>query len=148
MKFPSSNIGQPFCPQLKKMHTNNSKAALKAFLKLNSSLLVFNQFYTVNQTAVTKILKKHDKRSGLTYVPPCRFISLTLTCGSSFTPFVNSASAEFPVFMQNDHFFASGMLEMVYDIINSRLITIIPQLEDYCCPVCYGTHDLFFLLSV
>lgn len=99
---------------LKKMHTNNSKAALKAFLKLNSSLLVFNQFYTVNQTAVTKILKKHDKRSGLT------------------------ASAEFPVFMQNDHFFASGMLEMVYDIINSRLITIIPQLEDYCCPVCYA----------
>jgi SPX domain protein involved in polyphosphate accumulation len=48
------------------MNTKTSKSALKAFLELNASLMVFNQFYTANQTAVTKILKKHDKRSGLT----------------------------------------------------------------------------------
>ncbi|CAO3666444.1 unnamed protein product [Umbelopsis vinacea] len=51
---------------LKRMNTKTSKSALKAFLELNASLMVFNQFYTANQTAVTKILKKHDKRSGLT----------------------------------------------------------------------------------
>ncbi|KAI8578981.1 hypothetical protein K450DRAFT_244419 [Umbelopsis ramanniana AG] len=99
---------------MKSMKSSTSRRALKSFLELNSSLLVFSQFYTTNQMAVTKILKKHDKRSGLT------------------------ASSDFPIFMQKDIFFASGMLEMVYEFINTKLVTIIPQLEDYCCPVCYS----------
>jgi E3 ubiquitin-protein ligase BAH len=50
------------------MQARRSKKALQNFLALNTSLIVFNQFNSVNQTAVTKILKKHDKRSGLQYV--------------------------------------------------------------------------------
>lgn len=50
------------------MQAKRSKKALQNFLELNTSLMVFHQFYNVNQTAVTKILKKHDKRSGLRYV--------------------------------------------------------------------------------
>ncbi|CAM0135074.1 unnamed protein product [Umbelopsis sp. WA50703] len=99
---------------LKKMQARRSKKALQNFLALNTSLIVFNQFNSVNQTAVTKILKKHDKRSGL------------------------HASSEFPMFMQKDLFFSNGMLEMIYKIINTKLVSIIPQLDDYCCPVCYA----------
>ncbi|KAG1194617.1 hypothetical protein G6F36_000071 [Rhizopus arrhizus] len=49
----------------KKFINKYSKVALTQFLSINAQLVQFKQFQTLNQTAMIKILKKHDKRSGL-----------------------------------------------------------------------------------
>lgn len=43
-----------------------SKVAFNTFFQLNSELITMKQFKELNQMAMTKILKKHDKRTNLT----------------------------------------------------------------------------------
>lgn len=45
-----------------------SKEALKQFIEVNAKLVDIQQFHALNLMAITKILKKHDKRSGLRQV--------------------------------------------------------------------------------
>lgn len=45
-----------------------SKVAFNTFFQLNSELITMKQFKELNQMAMTKILKKHDKRTNLLYV--------------------------------------------------------------------------------
>jgi E3 ubiquitin-protein ligase BAH len=42
-----------------------SKLAFNTFFQLNSELITMKQFKELNQMAMTKILKKHDKRTSL-----------------------------------------------------------------------------------
>ncbi|KAG0217099.1 hypothetical protein BGX33_011436 [Mortierella sp. NVP41] len=44
-----------------------SKIAFNTFFQLNSELITMKQFKELNQMAMTKILKKHDKRTNLRY---------------------------------------------------------------------------------
>ncbi|CAO3640113.1 unnamed protein product [Cunninghamella echinulata] len=98
-----------------KLSTKKSKMALKQFLALNRNLTIFQHFQLLNTTAMNKILKKHDKRSGL------------------------SAMAEFPSFVTktNKSFFEEITLNL-YRLIEKNIISIVPQPDDYYCPVCYG----------
>lgn len=49
----------------KKLISKHSKKALAQFLSINAQLVHFKHFQSLNQTAMIKILKKHDKRTSL-----------------------------------------------------------------------------------
>ncbi|KAG0168312.1 hypothetical protein DFQ29_010210 [Apophysomyces sp. BC1021] len=51
---------------------------------------------------------------------------------------IRNARAEFPVFAKNNTVFVEGILISLYNAIQTKLVTIVPQPEDYGCPVCYG----------
>ncbi|KAK9704095.1 hypothetical protein K7432_010376 [Basidiobolus ranarum] len=51
----------------KKFRNRDSNKALEQFLMLNRDLLSIMQFHELNQTAIRKIIKKHDKRTHLRY---------------------------------------------------------------------------------
>lgn len=95
-----------------KLKTKESKHAFEQFIKLNTELITMKHYQVLNQTAIRKILKKHDKRSGLT------------------------ASQSFPEVVSMDQLFSPKLAGILYATITSRLTTIIPQPEDYSCPVC------------
>ncbi|KAJ3299116.1 ATP-binding cassette sub- A member 1 [Borealophlyctis nickersoniae] len=90
----------------------SSQKTLQYFLNLNHELLNMKQFDEINHTAVRKILKKHDKRTQLT------------------------ASSGFPLLLSRHHFFTSNIARMLVFAIQERLVTIVPQPDDYGCPIC------------
>ncbi|EIE79654.1 hypothetical protein RO3G_04359 [Rhizopus delemar RA 99-880] len=98
----------------KKFINKYSKVALTQFLSINAQLVQFKQFQTLNQTAMIKILKKHDKRSGL------------------------CATSEFSSFAKDNAVFIEGVLSGLFHAIQTKIITIVPQPDDYDCPVCYS----------
>jgi SPX domain protein involved in polyphosphate accumulation len=102
--------------------SKHSKSALAQFLAINANLVHFKHFQFLNQTAMIKILKKHDKRSGL------------------------SATSEFPFFAKKNAVFVEGILNTLFSAIQNQLITIVPQPEDYDCPVCFCKYNLICLL--
>lgn len=61
-----------FLEQLDKQHlrsrikSRESREAFEQFIALNTELITLRHYQVLNQIALTKILKKHDKRSGLT----------------------------------------------------------------------------------
>lgn len=50
---------------LRKFKSKASRESFEQFIALNTELITMKHYQLLNQTAVTKILKKHDKRSGL-----------------------------------------------------------------------------------
>ncbi|KAI8070925.1 SPX domain-containing protein [Gongronella butleri] len=97
---------------MKRLKSKASHNALKQFMALNTELITIKHYQALNQTAMTKILKKHDKRSGLT------------------------ASTRFPDFVGADRFFTPKLAKMLYASILEKVTSIIPQPDDYSCPVC------------
>ncbi|KAI7903758.1 SPX domain-containing protein [Cokeromyces recurvatus] len=98
----------------KRMTTRQSRIALAQFMAINAQLVHFKHFQSLNQTAIIKILKKHDKRSGL------------------------CASSEFSSFTKDNAIFIEGILTSLFNAIQTKLITIVPQPDDYDCPVCFS----------
>ncbi|CAO3625639.1 unnamed protein product [Cunninghamella echinulata] len=97
---------------ISKLKSNSSKSALRQFMTLNTELITMKHYQALNQTAMTKILKKHDKRSGLT------------------------ASSSFPDFVGMDKYFTPTLAKLICASIMDKLTTIIPQPDDFSCPVC------------
>ncbi|KAI9309357.1 SPX domain-containing protein [Cunninghamella echinulata] len=97
---------------ISKLKNSSSKSALRQFMALNTELITMKHYQALNQTAMTKILKKHDKRSGLT------------------------ASSSFPDFVGMDKYFTPTLAKLICASIMDKLTTIIPQPDDYSCPVC------------
>ncbi|KAF8936555.1 hypothetical protein BGZ58_004017 [Dissophora ornata] len=89
-----------------------SKIAFNTFFQLNSELITMKQFRELNQMAMTKILKKHDKRTNLT------------------------ASSGFPKHLQNEPFYSDNISKSLTYTIGNQLVSIIPQPDDYACPIC------------
>ncbi|KAG2213903.1 hypothetical protein INT47_001172 [Mucor saturninus] len=98
----------------KKLSSRHSKKALTQFMAINAQLVHFKHFQSLNQTAMIKILKKHDKRTSL------------------------SATSEFPSFAKSNAIFVEGVLMSLYNAVQTKLITIVPQPDDYDCPVCFS----------
>ncbi|CAG8571246.1 11192_t:CDS:10, partial [Cetraspora pellucida] len=96
---------------VKKLKHPLSKSVFEMFLKLNRSLVVMKQFQDINQKATSKILKKHDKK---TFLVSC----------SNFQYLIEKYS------LLSKNNFKSLCYEM------EQLMTIIPQLDDYNCPIC------------
>ena len=87
--------------------------ALERFIKINMDLLRLMKFQEINRTAMVKILKKFDKRDRST-CPGCNPDSL------NSTSLVSKDLAKATCFT-----------------ISEELLQIIPQLNDYLCPVCF-----------
>ncbi|CAG8461676.1 11208_t:CDS:10 [Racocetra persica] len=88
-----------------------SKTTFEIFLKLNHSLVSMKQFQDINQKATSKLIKKHDKKTSLV----------------SYSNF-NCLIEKYLPLSKNE--FKSLCYEM------EQLTTIIPQLDDYSCPIC------------
>ncbi|KAF8937514.1 hypothetical protein BGZ47_009027 [Haplosporangium gracile] len=95
-----------------KFKQSKSKIAFNTFFQLNSELITMKQFKELNQMAMTKILKKHDKRTNL------------------------SASLGFPKHLQNEPFYSDNISKSLTYTIGNQLVSIIPQPDDYACPIC------------
>ncbi|KAK7202395.1 SPX domain-containing protein [Myxozyma melibiosi] len=99
----------------KRFKMKESKEIFEGFWKLNISILQSLQFQNLNQTATTKILKKFDKQTALTTrdVFPSFYFNQTSTGEST------------------------SIARSVCFTMAETLMSVIPQLDDYVCPVCY-----------
>lgn len=100
----------------RKLKLKSSKEAFREFLKINHDLVAMKQFQDLNQTATSKILKKHDKRTCL------------------------NASPNFKKLLENDPYFNENMGKSLCCLMNKQLSTVTPQLEDHTCPVCTSIY--------
>lgn len=89
-------------------------SALDRFLRVNIQLLRLIKFQEINNTALNKILKKFDKRTALRARSS---VSNTLT---------------------QSHLMAQNLAKATCFTISEELLNIIPQLNDYLCPVCFS----------
>ncbi|KAJ3045415.1 hypothetical protein HDV00_010285 [Rhizophlyctis rosea] len=94
-----------------KLKGRSSQKALECFFEVNQELLRVRQFDEINHTAVYKILKKHDKRTLLT------------------------ASSSFPM-LSSHTFFTNNLARMLVFTVCERLQTVVPQVDDFACPIC------------
>lgn len=91
-----------------------SVVAYKEFLQVNERLLKVLQFQAINSTALRKILKKFDKQTLL------------------------NVSDKFPDLISQDHIFISGssLAQNICYVMQNKLLTLIPQIDDYTCLIC------------
>ncbi|KAK6464534.1 SPX domain-containing protein [Scheffersomyces coipomensis] len=99
---------------LTKFTKKNSLQVFNEFLTMNYHLLKILQFQSLNSLALKKILKKFDKQTAL------------------------GVSYKLPNLITNDHIFMNGksIAQTICFIIQNKIITLIPQLDDYTCPIC------------
>ncbi|KAI1006352.1 hypothetical protein K3495_g1874 [Podosphaera aphanis] len=91
-----------------------SREALSHFLTLNSFLLQTLKFQEINQKAIFKILKKFDKRTKL------------------------NATSSFLRLKRPDAIMTGSIVKDVYSKFTQELIRIVPQVDDYLCPICFA----------
>ncbi|KAI6088208.1 SPX domain-containing protein [Hypoxylon rubiginosum] len=92
----------------------NSRQAYSRFLNMNALLLQILKFQEINNLAVTKILKKFDKRTSL------------------------GVSREFPVTIKSHRLLAGSVAKDLCAQMSNDLISVVPQLDDYLCPICFA----------
>ncbi|KAJ8661117.1 hypothetical protein O0I10_003340 [Lichtheimia ornata] len=98
----------------RKFGCKKSREVLKHFVQLNNELVNFKWFHALNHTAMIKILKKHDKRSGL------------------------KAKTEFPAFAKTNAMLVENVVLALYSGITSQLVSVVPQVDNHSCPICYA----------
>lgn len=91
-----------------------SRQAFSRFLNMNAVLLQNLKFQEINSKAVTKILKKFDKRTSL------------------------GAAKTFPIVVHSDRLLAGSVARDICAQMSSELVSVVPQLDDYLCPVCFA----------
>lgn len=94
--------------------STSGKVALGSFIQINGSLLQFMKFQEINNTALTKIMKKFEKRTAL------------------------HREANLPTLLASQPFVAQDLAKAACFTIQEKLLQIVPQLNDYLCPVCFS----------
>lgn len=111
---------QLFTDQVRKQRNNGalvskeSNAAMDRFLKINVDLLRLMRFQEMNRIALAKILKKFDKRTAL------------------------HARAAIPESLRDGAVVSQDLARGTCYTIANELTSIIPQINDYLCPVCFS----------
>jgi E3 ubiquitin-protein ligase BAH len=95
-----------------KFKVESSAAAYTQFLALNARLLQNLQFQELNQTAVTKIIKKFDKRTAL------------------------GVKRTFPKVMYPAHFISETISKDICAQLAREVVSLVPQVVDYTCTIC------------
>ena len=113
---------------LAKMKTPAAQKAAKQFLDLNVDILKIMHFQEMNARAMTKILKKFDKR---THLEGQAFVSNLRKQYPALMPSRNSKS-------QAAGGFANSIARDLHAEIATKVLAIVPQLDDWNCPVCYS----------
>ncbi|KXJ90668.1 RING-14 protein [Microdochium bolleyi] len=96
------------------MKLETSRQAFSKFLNLNAALLQNLKFQEINSLAITKILKKFDKRTSL------------------------GATKSFHVALHSHRLLAGSVAKDLCARMSTELISTVPQLDDYLCPICYA----------
>jgi len=112
---------------LAKMRTPLAKAAAQKFLDLNLDILKIMHFQEMNARAMVKILKKFDKQTNLEGLG-----------------FLNDSGKRHPALLTDGKKsgkdtaggFANSIARDMYAEIASKVLAIVPQLDDWTCPVC------------
>lgn len=94
--------------------SKESNEAMDRFLKINIDLLRLMRFQEMNRVALAKILKKFDKRTAL------------------------HARAAIPESLRDGAVVSQDLAKGTCYTIANELLTIIPQVQDYSCPVCFS----------
>lgn len=112
MAFFMSNVEKSGI--LTQFKNKKSLYAFNQFVSANYHLLKILQFQSINTQAFLKILKKFDKRTSL---------------GIKYT---------FPKLVSNDHIFITGssLAQSICYVMQTSVLTLIPQLDDYTCLIC------------
>ncbi|RIA95981.1 SPX domain-containing protein [Glomus cerebriforme] len=97
---------------LHKFKLNSSRETFREFLGINNDLMIMKRFQYLNKTAMSKILKKHDKQTCL------------------------AASPNFEKLLERNSYFTGNLGKSLCHVLIKLLSTITPQLEDHTCPVC------------
>ena len=113
---------------LAKMKTPRAQQAAKQFLDLNVDILRIMHFQEMNAKAMTKILKKFDKR---THLEGESFLTELRTQYPALVPNASSASK------LSAGGFADSIARDLHLEIQSKVLAVVPQLDDWNCPVCY-----------
>lgn len=113
---------------LAKMKTPQAKKAAKQFLDLNVDILKTMHFQEMNARAMTKILKKFDKQTHL-----------------EGQLFLRNLRTKYPDLLTNGKNngkspggFANSIARDLNAEIATKVLAIVPQLDDWNCPVCYA----------
>ncbi|WPG98735.1 Hypothetical protein R9X50_00152900 [Acrodontium crateriforme] len=113
---------------LSKMKTPAARQAAKQFLDLNVDILKIMHFQEVNARAMVKILKKFDKQThleGRLFLKSLRDKYPELVPPEGSKKIVPSG-------------FANSIARDLHAEIASKILAIVPQLDDWNCPVCYA----------
>jgi len=94
----------------------DATVALDRFLRINVKLLRLIRFQEINRTALTKIMKKFDKRTALHA----------------------RSSSVFQESLIKSPSMAQDLARATCFTMSEELLSIIPQLNDYLCPVCFS----------
>lgn len=98
---------------VEKFKTRRSATAFDQFVNINLDILKAMRFQEINMEATRKILKKFDKRTALGVGKTYQGLSLS-------GPFAKSIAKDMCAAM------------------TSKIVTVVPQIDDYICPICYG----------
>jgi E3 ubiquitin-protein ligase BAH len=111
---------QRFCTALETQQKKSlklgkdGKKALDGFIHLNLGLLRFMKYQEINRTAMSKIVKKFDKQTAL-------------RAQQSLVPALTKSP-----------FMVQDLAKATCFTISNELLTAIPRLDDYLCPVCFN----------
>jgi hypothetical protein len=94
----------------------DATVALDRFLRINVKLLRLIRFQEINRTALTKIMKKFDKRTALHA----------------------RSSSTFQESLIQSPSMAQDLARATCFTMSEELLSVIPQLNDYLCPVCFS----------
>ncbi|KAG7881563.1 hypothetical protein KL937_001186 [Ogataea polymorpha] len=100
---------------LKRLRQRNSLGAFATFKEMNMLIIKVANYQAINSMAVQKILKKFDKQT-------------TLNSLKLFPDLLKKSSEA--------NILNSTVCKDVCAIIGERLLNIVPQLDDYTCPIC------------
>ena len=84
------------------------------FLKINIDLLRLMRFQEMNRIALSKIMKKFDKRTAL------------------------HARAVIPPALKDGSVVSQDLARATCYTIANELLSVIPQINDYLCPICFS----------
>lgn len=98
---------------VKKFKSRRSATAFDQFVTINLDILKAMRFQEINMEATRKILKKFDKRTALGAGKTYQGMSLS-------GPFAKSVAKDMCAAM------------------TTKIVTVVPQMDDYICPICYG----------
>lgn len=99
---------------LAKFKVSSSRVAYARFLQLNATLLQNLKFQEINKTAITKILKKFDKRTSL------------------------GASVSFRAAVRAQRFLAGNVAKKLCAQLSQEVVSVVPRVDDYSCPICFS----------
>lgn len=118
---------------LGKMKTPAAKLAAKQFLDLNVDILKIIRFQEMNARAMTKILKKFDKR---THLEGRQFLKDLRIKYPALLPNKRPVAGQSP--SGGTVGFANSIARDLHAEITSKVLGIVPQIDDWTCPVCYS----------